>query len=454
MRASRHFSPRSVLIPLANLGGRDGRVARIVAGGVRTAYHAAGLNPHITDLHDWNLYEAGSNALGVVKNFVLPTESLLGRLRIRPLTAHISVTNGPEILGLDRHNAKSAELGIALAALMYETQSAAKMAIATGSLAQNALPDGDIAILPIAYIDQKIAALRDALERQKGGAFASSIVFILPDKTEAGEKTAEVYAAELGSLQAQFKAQGVALSFCFAGRLRTALAALGGRAMKAHPAEKFASRVIAGAGAAALCALGLLTFLNAPIKLSFAEIDIASGERLDSPLRGVFDVSLQKYVVEKVCLGPQRMPVLRNGDSLFIRVKAEADAVSRLLGYNFAVLTVSEHSPVRAFTSDMISLTPEAARLKSLNPNAQTELAGIIDITPPPERTTVFVLAQRWRHFDPGSLKREVEEVIADKPGADRINSAAAYLARRAPGYIDYYFVSTEDEPKCDQNRG
>lgn len=83
---------------------------------------------------------------------------------------------------------------------------------------------------------------------------------------------------------------------------------------------------------------------------------------------------------------------------------------------------------------------------------AQDERWGVSAVLPvegPSEKNKIVILARRSGPFEPDALRRALEDAIAGKPAAQRINAAVAYLAKRAPGYLDYSFLSSEGELPC-----
>jgi hypothetical protein len=455
------FSPRVVLIPLAASGGAGGRLARAQADGSAPGRNEAGLNPRIAELADWHLYEAGAIALGAVRRLNLPHRRLALFQRLRPATAYpyLSVTNGPDIIGLQPENTQSAELGLALGVLMYAGQSSAEQVIATGCLDRQAWSGSgrqdDVRVLPVSEIGKKIVALRDSLASQKGAALATQVQFFLPATTIDGADTLAEHRQALDDLAAAFKRKDIELEVCPVESLRDAASTLGIGFYEVTTADRVASAALAAAACLIVVALGAAAWLNAPIQLAYGAVATANGERVPTPLRAVFDSTRAKYVLEGTCIGAQGLPTFQVDDSLVLDVQAtdRYRAFGAWPDHRFVVVAVSERSGVKVFPPETIGAVNDretGGEDSSPDIRQSGKLLSIqIPVGPPAEENKVIILARRLLGFDADDLLDELEEVIADKPPSARINAVVSHLAGRAPGYLDYSFMSAEGELPC-----
>jgi len=447
------FGPRTVLVPLAGPDERSGRIARVQADGLWPEKNVAGLNPQISQLNDWQLYEAGAIALGAMRRLSLPFKGLAllhGRRRgAGAAAAVLSVTNGPEIAGLHNQHNQSAELGLALALLMYGGQSRDKMVIATGRLARaagpgSALPD-DVEILPVGGLAGKIEAIRRSLDLYRGEAPSARILFFLPARCASGGKTIDRHAAALQELQEAFGECGLELEICPVKSLREAACRLGIRAMAATMAE----RLLAGALAAgaALLLLGLLAsaWLDRPLPLSFLPVRAASGAPVASPARARYDAASRHYVMQKNCMDERRLPLYRAGDWMIVHAGAGAEKWLSFLPerVHFIVVAVSEKSGIKVF--------PPATFRKGAGDEIMPpgELSIALPVSGPDEHNKIIILARRLLPFDAAGLQKRLNHEIAGLPPARYINRAVSFLAGQAPGYLDYSFLSLAREPAC-----
>ncbi len=456
------FSPRVVLVPLASSGSAGGRIARIQADASAPGRNEAGLNPKIAELADWHLYEAGAIALGAVRRLHLPHRRLALLQRLWPAAIHpyLSVTNGPDIIGLQAENTESAELGLALAVLMYAGQSSARQVIATGRLDRQAWSEAgrhdDVRVLPVGGIDKKIEALRNSLASQKGAALASQIHFLLPETTLDGADILAQHRRELDGLIVAFKEAGISLEICPVASLRDATSKLGIRFFEVTAADRVATAGLAGAACLVVATAAGMVWLETPIELAYGAAMTDGGERIATPLRAVFDRKEGKYMLADVCIGAQGMPTFLVGDSLMLEVKAadQYGAFGSLSGYQFAVVAVSEQSGVKVLPRETFGPASGArhADVGSAPRDAESAdklLSIVLPIEGPTEENKVIVLARRLFPFDTADLRQELEMVIADEPPAARINAVVSYLAGRAPGYLDYSFISADADVEC-----
>ncbi len=451
------FTPRTVLIPVAGMA-ESGRMARVQADGGTPEANAAGLDPQIADLNNWELYEAGAIALGAVRRLHLPVGRVAGFRRFRPqvIAGTLSVTNGPDIRGLMRAHNRSAELGLALALLMYAAQSKVRAVIATGQLARDASPQGsfqnDVAVLPVERLPAKIETIARSLDSHKGGAMPQDVLFFLPRTTSEGKETSAVFQDALEGLRTSFAKHGLRLDICPVSSLREALDRLGIDSLQMHYRDRL---VLAGAGGlAGLAGLALAGYLwlTAPLELSFAKIDMADGTAIASPARAVHDARSGKFVFEKHCKGPRRLPVYRAGDWMILRARvADGGGLASLLGgYHFTIVTVSEKSGIKVFP-------PKTFRKAAMAPEIPEEMSGqrggeisvALPVEGPAEKNKVIVLARRAFPFNSRKLRQGLEQALARVQPAQYVNAAVSHLAGEAPGYLDYSFLSVKGEPEC-----
>src|SRR5262249_30191456 len=141
------FSAREVLIPLVG-SGEAGALCRVAADGHLPPQHPAHLDRSISELLEGGLYQAGQQARAAVRRLQLG-----GWLR-RPAPVAVSIVNPGDVAGLAPDNSASAELGLALAMLMFTTQSPNRIVIASGAL-ESGSADLDCPIRPVHHLRAK-----------------------------------------------------------------------------------------------------------------------------------------------------------------------------------------------------------------------------------------------------------------------------------------------------------
>jgi hypothetical protein len=506
------LSSRSVLIPLA--GGptqRPGRLARVLADGTVTKANDAGLNRRIADLLDWGLFEAGSIAAGAVQRLQLAPHpwALWRRLSPQSLEPSLSVTNGPDIVGLTPENSRSAELGLALAMAMYAAQSPTRQVMATGELARDAAPgptasqaaaqaaspaaatggaaqskraiirsvirSDDVAILPVGEINRKLAGIRHSLETGKLDPSPARpptlerIALFLPVRTVSGNPTVDEHATELQLLADACALAGLTLDVHPVATLRQALKVLDIEQLPLTWADRLFTSAIGAVAAAAMIATGASSWLNARIDLAFVPTAVASGTSVMTPTRAVFRSGKALFELQPTCRGAQGLPLYRVGESLILRVAIanRSPLTERLGGYRFAAVTVSEVSGIKVHPEQSFEgVTPTSAvalganvtvqpAFDQLKPGGQSKLADgrsiAFAVTKPAEPNKVIIIARRLREFDAGALERELADATAGKPANQRINAVVVYLSGRVPGYLDYSFLGVEGDATCEK---
>ena len=220
------FKARRVMIPLASAGGAEGRIAHIRADGVKPVNDAK-LIPEIALLNDCRLYRAGEVAAAAIRELGIGSDQVVTRLGLHR-RAYLAPINAPDFRGLSPNNSASAELGLALAILMYEGQSEATVAIATGELDSGKSLHllQDVPVKPVGSMGEKIETIKTYLADHMGAAVAPRIPFLFPATTPEGEATLTAYKADFERLLATYRERGVELSLHPVSRLREALSVL------------------------------------------------------------------------------------------------------------------------------------------------------------------------------------------------------------------------------------
>ncbi len=429
------FSRRSVMIPLASGAGRHGRMAHVHADGTKPTNDAK-LSPEIALLNDCKLYPAGAIALAAVRQLALKPSglALIQRLGQPPKTAYLSVSNAPELYGLTPENSSSAQLGLALAMIMYQAQSQVQLVIATGELATKSslshARDGhpqDVPVQPVGLIEQKLETVRQLLDDYKGGPFSSSIPFFFPRYTGQGEETLAVHRAEFERVTAAYREQGISLKLHPVSSLQEALRVLGLRRVKPRIGDRVAIGAAAGIALAGMTAFAAERWIERPIGIEFAPIQLTTGEAAASPFpaRQFPDGGVQQL---SICFNANGLPIYTAGNWMVLRAlipNADSPGLNR---YHFAVVIVSE-SEIKVFPPIAWGVTPGA-------PEASIRLP-VRDVE---ETNKLIVLARRLWPFDTEALRTHLEGALKGKPPSERINAAVNALVKEAPGYLDYSF--------------
>jgi hypothetical protein len=458
------LTPRSVLVPLAGMARESVRaLVEVRADATPPLRDGTDFDPQLAQLFDWEgLYQAGMVAVAGVRRLRL-RQMGLGRLlawRPVPLPGYLSVTNSEAIEGLDPSQSQSAELGLALALAAYGGQSPDLAIIATGRLQSRAeLGNAEartVQILPVGELSRKIEATRQYISI---GAQASGgrVHFLLPARTLDDRATMEVHGAELKQLVEAGRAQGIELLVEAVATLNEAVTKVGVRGLESTLRDKVLVAASVLAITMATLALAWTMWLRGPIALVFADVELSNGARVASPVRAVFDPARNAFVMRKECLGVQALPTFQNGDGLVLRTSIAQPGMlaSWLGGYHHVIVAVSEQSGVHVLPEAAFgrAVTTQAGTALLAPPNnSRSEVGVALPIEGPPERTKLFVLARRGSAFNAERLRSDVTTAMSDKPHAERLNAATAFLARAAPGYADYTFRNTDKADTCALN--
>jgi hypothetical protein len=343
---------------------------------------------------------------------------------------------------------------------MHASQSRDVMVVATGALARDATPnaplDADVRILSVARLAEKITALQQSLDTQKGVAYSRRLRLLLPARTLDGLETSTAHAPEVDRLTRAMHAHGVALQVCPVATLREALDVLGIDTLVSTPADRWLARGLAATIAVAFLGFLLYRWLAAPLDLAFAAVPLTTGETVVSPVRAVYDTREGVFRMRPACLGEQRLPAYQAGESLVFRaaLRTHSSLARALGGYHFAVVGVSEQSGLKVYPPETFGIAATEPRpLASSQAPADSDsfdLSAILPIQGPQEKSKLIILVRKMRPFDVKALRDELASALAGKPPAERINTAVTRLAAYAPGYLDYSFQSIEGESACD----
>ena len=352
------LAPRTVLIPMTGSTEDRGRMARVQATITATHQNPANLAPTISALSDWGLYEAGAIAQGAVSRLKLKARigALWQRLRPSPIPVYLTVTNGPDIIGLNTENSESAELGLALAMVMVRCQSTDHAVVATGALSRDAGPqaagDDQVAVLPVGGLSGKFKAFQRALTEQKGGAHPSRFKFLIPHKTLDGDETLQTHAADIAALETACAEQGIACEVVPCATLREACRAVGADRLHASGKDRAFSTAVMIILVAAIAGAGIASWMQSEIPMTFVNVADATGQSFVTPVRQTSDAGISGLRFIQACDDGQNLPIYRDGDQLVVRIRAKSDWLADLTGgLRFAFVGISEQSGLKVFQS-------------------------------------------------------------------------------------------------------
>jgi hypothetical protein len=432
------FSSREVLIPLVGAGGK-GALCRVAADGRLPPNHPAHLDRSISELLESGLYQAGQQARAAVRRLKLGD----GLLK-RAAPVAVSIVNPGDVTGLAPDNSASAEVGLALAMLMYIAQSPSRTVIATGALdVNNTDPDGPIR--PVHHL----AAKFKTTERYflQSGVQEPPALFFTPAIDLDGAPIQEKHADAIRALGT------IGIEVVPIQSLRAAGAKLKALQLRQRAHEIWLQR---GAAAAAIIAAATAADLlfsagkswlsKRPIPMQFLSVSLPDGRILQTPIRylkrpdGTSD-SLSP------CHTATDLPIYRAGDRLAAKVQSGSpDDWAGMFGANHHVLVaVSTPSQVNELASrPVVKILPLPA------PDAVRsggEVGFMVEVQESDE--LVVLLAQRFKSFDGNRLAAEMHELLDPLKPDERVNAARRFLQNAAPGALAYVFRTTETGEGC-----
>lgn len=411
------FSAREVLIPMV-AGNTAGAIARISADGELADPHAAQLDRGLAGLLECGLYKAGQQAKAAGR-----LVRLAGRGLLRQASEALHVDNPGDIIGLGAENSSSAELGLALALLMYRSQTQVRSVLATGALD---LGHGDrsVPVLPVHHLGQKLRTVVRHFE-QPGAANAPGIL-LAPEKDPDGVAVVERYQQEIGELKA------VGVQVHGVRSLSDGAQLVGARRAAVTRLEQNIKR---GCAAAAACLTGATAFYVwyvSPIALSFAAVANPDGSIAATPAR-LGEAGSGLVILPPCHATGSETPAFVVGEQLAVSLKTgKAHDLSALFGgYHLALVSVSSVSGEK-------SLLPPGKG--SVAPGS--EIRFRTGVRAPQEDTLLVWLAKRGGAFDTSALDVKVHRVIDPLKPAERISAARNFLSHMAPGFLPYTFRS------------
>jgi len=437
-----------VLVPLVGANGEGAQLFEAIAGDFAPDAHPARLLPQISELFDFGLYGIGQTVREAVTRFVAARRAKLwlsgANGRVNPWNLRISDL---QIGRLSDENARSAGLGLALAALCQAFSRQPGIVFATGEILLPSGPNAPaVGIGPVGGLRGKLSLVGDYIVQHRQALEGKRLIVVLPAAATDGRALAAVEAATLDRLSAEAGVAGARLEFVFADTLDGVEAALGPFAMR----EILTPPRLAGL-AAGLLALGLIigtviALRHAPVVLAFEPVAAASGPDDAGPQRAKYDSASDKLRMLGPCFDEQRQPVVVGGETLILRVTARD-------GLPFASLL----RPPRLFiasvsrSADPVILDAEHFRSLTGAPHGDStiDLTAAIPIEPTEDEVRLFVVATRDPSIEITSLQEELRTTLKGLSGAAVLTTTTNFLADRIGAEVEYQFKVTNDAHAC-----
>lgn len=356
---------------------------------------------------------------------------------------------------LSDENARSAGLGLALAAICQAFGRDPGVVFATGEIQ---LPTGPgaptVAVGPVDGLRGKLMLVGDYIVQHRKALAASRLTVVLPSTTPDGRQLAEAEASTLQRLKGEASEAGAQIDFVFANTLDEVEAALGPFAMEEIVTPKRAMAIAAAALALGLLLAGWSALTHAKIELAWAPVAAAEGRTRSfsptsadtTPQRARYDSKTDKLQLLGPCFDEQRQPLVIGGETLLMRVTARD-------GLPFA----SKLRPPRVFIASVSRAADpvilDADHFRSLNPapssDATLDLMAAIPIEPVEDEVRLFVVATRDPKFEISALQEDLRKHLQGLSGAAVLTTTASFLQDRLGAEIEHQFKVTNDKGLC-----
>jgi hypothetical protein len=418
------FTPREVLVPLVGPGG-VGALCRVAADDHLPPPHPAQLDRSISDLLECGLYQAGQQARAAVRRLRLQKGLLT-----KPAPFALSVVNPGDIAGLAPDNSSSAELGLALAALMFISQSPVATVIATGAMAVND-SSPDVLVRPIHYLGAKFAVVQRYFGQ--AGAPRPPAFFFIPQADVDGVPTLDRYGENISALKA------LGIEVVPAGSLRSAAASIAALQLARRPLEIWARRGAIAASLLALLGAGSAWLVNRPIRLDFLPFALDDGRIAQTPVRLRTGEDGRAHAL-RPCPGFQGTPEYPVKDALVAEVRSGRpdDSLSSVVRNYHVLVSISSDTGIK-----ILPLPWDGVR-------AGETIGYRLDLVPAHDEDNLLVLlARRFWPFDAAELESELHRRIDSLKKSEQLSAARNFLTGAAPGYLEYLFRTVNDRETC-----
>jgi hypothetical protein len=445
-----------VFVPLVGANGESAQVFEAIAGDIPPEAHPARLLPQISELFDFGLYGIGQTVREAVTRFidVRRAKLWLGRRngRVNPWNLRISDL---QIGRLSDENARSAGLGLALAAICQAFGRDPGVVFATGEIQ---LPSGPgaptVAVGPVDGLRGKLMLVGDYIVQHRKALDGARLTVVLPLTTPDGRSLASAEGSTLERLKGEAREAGANLDFIFADSLDGVEEALGPFAMREIVTPARAVGLVAALAVVGLLLAGWIALTHAAINLTWAPVAAAEAQTRSlrtpspdaTPQRAHYDSATDKLQLLGPCFDEQRQPLVLGGETLLMRVIAR-DAIpfaSKIRPPRIFIASVSR-------AADPVILDADHFRALTAAPvsDATLDLMTAIPIEPVEDEVRLFVVATRDPKTEISALQEDLRKHLQGLTGAAVLTTTASFLQDRLGAEIEYQFKVTNDRRLC-----
>jgi hypothetical protein len=436
-----------VFVPLVGANGEAQQLFEAIASEEAPAAHPAQLSAQISELFDFGLYGIGQTAREATVRFIASRRAKLWLSRqnavVRPWHLRISDL---QVGRLSDENARSAGLGLTLAAVCQAFDRPADLVFATGEIKLSTAPgETSVAIGPVGGLRGKLALVGDYLLQHRKALADKTVIVGLPAEAADGRPTKEAEASTLARLEAAAHEAGARLVTIFASSLDDFDPSLGPFALKELVTPKRAAIAAVAALVLAVLIGGWQVLAHAPVDLAFLPLGPDAGANEEAaPQRAHYDAKTDKLELLGPCYDGQRQPLVVGGETLILRVGA-TDAVpmaSVLRAPQFFIASVSKSAePMLLDAAHFLSLGPKAS--------GSAVLQAAVPVEAVEDEAELFVVATRNPQVSASAVQEGLRQAVKDVKGPAIFTTAATYLSDHLGQTLPFHFNVTNDAHAC-----
>ena len=435
-----------VFVPLVSADGSGQQLFEALASMDAPDDHPAKLVPQIAELHDFGLYRIGQTVREAVTRFteLRRAKVWLGRRNARTAPWFLRISE-LQVGRLSDENARSAGLGLAVAALLTSFAKPAEVIFATGEILLPKDPTATaVGVGAVDGIRGKLGLVGDYIAAHRGALAGRRVHLLLPAESTDGRLLMDAEARSLSRLMRAAEEADIDLKVTPIGALDDL-----GKAFGPFEMDPVISRgaALLGAGVTAIAAavFGAWAFLAAaPVALAWVAVD-GKTDGVAEPRRARYNGSSDRLEVLPACLDDQRQPVVLGGETLLLRVTARETRpfASLVAPARFFIVSVSR-------SADPVVLDASLFRTAGdVQPGMLTDAVAAIPVEPTEDEIRLFVVATRDGSTSLTEVTEDLRQHLKDTTGAAALTSTTQFLNDRFDGLIDYQFKVTTDATRC-----
>lgn len=438
-----------VLVPLVDAAGSGDQFLEALASDIAPPPHPAKLAAEISELFDLGLYKTGQIVREAVHRFTDKRldHVWLGRWNrlMKPWFLRLSDL---QVGRLADENARSAGLGLTVAALLQHFDREHMLVFATGEIR---LPEGPSAgktanIGGVGGIDEKLILIGNYMNRHRLELTGQTAIVILPKYDLDGGLLEETAGAILRRLRQDADYNGVNLKIEFLEQVDDLDRAFGA---PFRPMERISRKTAAVAGiflfSATAIGSGVHWAQTRPIQVQWEHILETSDQA--SPRRAEYDSTADRFNILPECFDGQRQPLIRGGETVLARVRiADHYPISRTFWKPTVYLVAA------SINSDPIVMKSEL--FKRIPDTGESGFGSETLLIALPVETTIdevriVVVATRKNDITASNLVSSLKTALDGVEGSAVLSLAAGHLRDRFEGFVDFQFRVIVNENEC-----